>query len=132
MDTEDMTVIELKFTNARGLVVRPSMYAPVRDKMIPLGTFGYQMLNVFQDKEGEIVVFLIDENRVNLEKFSKLNPAAYVVTLPTHDFFDKDYTQYLFTPTLISPINQELPLEMETSIYNLTDKLASLDNEEII
>ena len=126
MDIEDMTVVELRFKNTKSILLLPVVYTPIRDKVINIGGLGGQVVSPSYDDEEELVIFLINENRVNLENFSKLNPSAYVMTLPSRTSLHKDYTQYFIALTMV-PINQNFLIEVETFVYNLTDKLASLE-----
>jgi hypothetical protein len=123
LDTEDPTIVEIRIKNMEFLTLRVGFYSPTRDKIIDGPSLG-TMLNFFRTNGKEITIFLINENRVNLEKLSKINPSAYVITLPKMDTLPNDYTKYLIIPTGIT--NQDT-IEIETFIYNLTDKLSSLE-----
>jgi hypothetical protein len=126
-DTEDLTIVEMRIKNMEFLTLRVGFYSPTRDKIVDGPSLG-TMLNFFHTNEKEITIFFINENRVNLESFSKLNPSAYVVALPKTNILPNDYTQYFIVPTGVA--NQDT-IEVETSIYNLTDKLSSLEEVNI-
>ena len=115
---EKLTIVELAFQNVRSLTFHNALYNKERAKYLLLPSFGNQPANIFE-VEGELTIFLIQENRINLQTLSTLNPNAYVITIPNARVLEnKSYNQLLMN-AVVFPSDETEAMSLNVTIHEI-------------
>ncbi|GHV21239.1 hypothetical protein FACS189428_1320 [Clostridia bacterium] len=111
-------MVALTFQNVRSLSFHNALYNEENSKYLLLPSFGNQLVNIFE-VEDELTIFLIQENRINLQTLSRLNPNAYVITLPNAKVLDNKAYNKLLMDAVVFPKNETEPMNLQVTVQEI-------------